>query len=307
MKKNQVYSEDELLKIRKTIIVAIASDDALMSRLVLKGGNALDIVHKLGVRSSLDVDFSMATDFEDRAELDEMKSRLFRALRDRFDSIGYVVFDEKLEERPKNQGGPNITVWGGYNALFKLIPKDLYRQLGGVPGMPPSGSALDSMRREAQVTGPKFERVFIIEISKFEYIEGRMIANVDDYDCYVYTPAMIAAEKFRAICQQSPLYGKRKNPAPRPRDYFDIHTIATLAGCDIADPAHRTLVENMFAVKDVPLSLLSEIGAGESRAFHAQQWPSVADAVRGGVSEPFDYYFDFVTGESRRLMAALGL
>lgn len=305
MKKIKAYAEDELLEIRKTIIIAIASDEELVSRLVLKGGNALDIVHQLGVRSSLDVDFSMAEDFEDRNELEEVKHRLFRALRDRFDSIGYVVFDEKLEERPRNQGGPNLVIWGGYNALFKLIPKNLYKDLGGTPGTSPTGSVLDNMRRQAQVTGPNFERVFVIEISKFEYTEGRVLASVDDYDCYVYTPAMISAEKFRAICQQSSLYTKRKNPAPRPRDFYDIHTIATLAGCDIADPVHHALVQNMFAVKEVPLSFLSGIGAPESRDFHAQQWESVVNAVRGGVSEPFDYYFDFVAGEAERLFDAL--
>jgi predicted nucleotidyltransferase component of viral defense system len=297
--------EQELLAIRKTIIIGIASDDELMERLVLKGGNALDLIYRLGERSSLDIDFSMARDFSDKAELEEMQTRLFRALRDRFDSAGYVVFDERMEERPKGRGGPGITVWGGYNARFKLISKENYRALGGVLGIPPTGRELENMRRQSQVIGATQERNFIIEISKFEYTDGRVIANVDEYDCYVYTPAMIAAEKLRAICQQLPSYGMRLNPAPRPRDFYDIYTIATQAGCDLAADEHHELIRHIFDAKSVPLGLLKKIGSGENRAFHAQAWTSVVDAVRGSAPKPFDFYFDFVNTEAMRLLQAL--
>jgi hypothetical protein len=298
-------ADEELLEIRKTIIIAIASDEKLMERLVLKGGNALDIVYRIGERSSLDVDFSMAGDFRDEDELEVMRERLFSALRDRFDSLGYAVFDEKLEHRPRDQGGPGLTVWGGYNAVFKLIPRDRLVALGGVPGMAPTGAVLDAVRREARVSGPNSQRVFLIEISKFEYCEGRKQAEVEGFDCYVYTPAMIAAEKLRAICQQLPAYSLRRHPAPRPRDFFDIHTIATQAGCDLADPAHHDLVRQMFATKEVPLELIAQIGTDETRAFHAQQWAAVVDSVRGGVPGLFDFYFDFVVGEGRRLLETL--
>jgi hypothetical protein len=299
-------ADDELLEIRKTIIIAIASDEQLMERLVLKGGNALDIVYRIGERSSLDVDFSMAGDFRDEDELVAMRERLFSALRDRFDSLGYAVFDEKLEHRPRDQGGPGLTVWGGYNAVFKLIPRDRLLALGGTPGLAPTGTLLDAVRREARVSGPNSQRVFLIEISKFEYCEGRTQTEVEGFDCYVYTPAMIAAEKLRAICQQLPEYALRRHPAPRPRDFFDIHTIATRAGCDLAAPAHHDLVRQMFATKEVPLELIAQIGTDETRAFHAQQWSAVVDAVRGGAPEPFDFYFDFVVGEGRRVLEALG-
>lgn len=300
--------EQRLLEIRKTIIVAIASDDELMERLILKGGNALDIVYKLGERASLDVDFSMARDFADVDDLAEMQGRLFRALRDRFDSLGYVVFDEKIVERPPvkpgQRPGVGITIWGGYNATFKLISKERYRELGGQPGVVPESKVLNALRMQSQVTGPDSERSFIIEISKFEYTEGRVMRSVDNYDCYVYTPAMIAAEKLRALCQQLPEYTLRRNPAPRPRDFFDIHTIATRASCDITAAEHHDLVANMFHVKKVPLELLARIGSDENRAFHAQQWTAVTNAVRGR-TEPFDFYFDFGVDVAQRLLAAM--
>lgn len=298
--------EQELLAIRKTIIVAIASDEALMERLVLKGGNALDIVHKLSARASLDVDFSMVDDFEDAAERDAITRRLFTALHDRFDSIGLLLFDEKLEPRPKlPRDTPGIVpVWGGYIAVFKLIAKDQYRALGGVLGVPPDGALLEHMRRRAQVAGPDFARVFEIEISKFEYVEGATIETVDNYHCRVYTPAMIAAEKLRAICQQLPAYTRRAHPAPRPRDFFDIHTIALKAGCDLPSPEHHELVRQMFAVKEVPLELIAQIGTDKNRDFHAQAWDSVVNAARVR-PRPFDYYFTFVVGEGERLLRAL--
>lgn len=40
----------ELEKIKKLAIVAVFSDDELMERLVLKGGNALDLIHGISTR-----------------------------------------------------------------------------------------------------------------------------------------------------------------------------------------------------------------------------------------------------------------
>jgi predicted nucleotidyltransferase component of viral defense system len=69
----------DLLEIRKTIITAVESDDMLVDRLVLKGGNALEIVHRIGNRASLDLDYSMEGDF-DNPEI--VGTRLLTALRD---------------------------------------------------------------------------------------------------------------------------------------------------------------------------------------------------------------------------------
>ena len=84
-------------EVRRRILIALFSDDELMDALVLKGGNALSLIHKVGSRASLDMDFSIKAVFSD---LDDAKERIFRVLKREFDSIGYVVFDEKFEIKP---------------------------------------------------------------------------------------------------------------------------------------------------------------------------------------------------------------
>lgn len=275
----------DLADIRRLIVVAIASDDVLMERLVLKGGNALELVHGIGDRASLDLDFSMEDDFND---LSDVSRRLFQALRDRFDSAGFVLFDENLAPRPTVPAVPGAR-WGGYLAEFKIIPRERARALGG---------KLESMRREAQVSGPAQRRKFAIDISKFEYCTGKEKAVVDGYECFVYSPAMIAAEKLRAICQQMPEYTQRVHPAPRPRDFYDIHTVVVRAHVDFSTPDMHELIRLMFVCKDVPLALLGRIG--EQREFHRQDWPSVQNAVRVRTKE-FDFYVDFVVEQAKKL------
>jgi len=46
-----------LEKLKKLTIIAMVSDDYLMEKLVLKGGNALDLFYGISPRASLDLDF----------------------------------------------------------------------------------------------------------------------------------------------------------------------------------------------------------------------------------------------------------
>lgn len=275
----------DLTLLRRRILTAVASDDLLVEQLVLKGGNALELIHRIGERASLDLDFSMEGDVEDSAELER---RLRRAVEDRLDSIGYVVFDWRFGPRPQTGGDPR---WGGYRAEFKLIARDLFRQLNG---------ELDSLRRQAQEIGPGHQRIFTIDISKFEFCKGNVVANVENYECHVYTPAMIAAEKVRALCQQMPEYPSRRTSSPRPRDFYDIHAIATVAGVRLAD--HVDILRHMFAAKEVPTSLARLLPREREREFHRQGWETVVQSVRGE-AEPFDFYFDFVATETVTLQA----
>jgi len=108
----------DLDAIRRLVIQAAFADDALTDQLVLKGGNALALVYGIGNRSSVDVDFSLAADFDEG----RLRELLLRALRDRFDSVGLEVFDYSLERRPSEPHGRHPR-WGGYRAQFKLIEK----------------------------------------------------------------------------------------------------------------------------------------------------------------------------------------
>lgn len=51
-------------RVKRLALIALFSDDELMELLVLKGGNALDIVYGVAQRSPLDLDFSIETEFK---------------------------------------------------------------------------------------------------------------------------------------------------------------------------------------------------------------------------------------------------
>ena len=127
--------------IRRLAIVAMFSDDTLFDQLALKGGNALNLVHHLGSRSSVDVDLSLDKDFQD---INDSRERIFRALRSRFAEARLTVFDEKFEQKsPPEAGGDEK--WGGYQIEFKLIDTRFYEDLHG---------DIERVRRESMVVSP---------------------------------------------------------------------------------------------------------------------------------------------------------
>jgi len=246
---------------------------------VLKGGNALSLIYGISTRTSLDLDFSMDSDFPDVAEARE---RIFRALRNRFDAMGFVVFDEKLEPKPRLVGEDTKPWWGGYELRFKIIEREKHEALKGRP---------DKLRIDAMVIGVNQERTFTADLSKFEYTEGKVQHELSHYVIHVYTPEMIVIEKLRAICQQMPEYPHRGHPSPRARDLYDIHSAVTKLGIDLASEDNLELTRNIFAAKQVPLGLLPRIR--NHREFHRPDWPAVRDSAARAIKE-FDFYFDFV-------------
>lgn len=273
-------------EIRKLTITALFSDDTLLEQIVLKGGNAVSLVYGYTSRSSLDLDFSIERDFPD---LEETRKRLFQALEIRFSAVGLVVFDLSFEPKPSvlDEVRPD---WGGYELKFKIIEGEKHSRF----------KDLADRRRNALVVGPAELRTFTVQLSKFEFCTGKAEAEIDHYTIFVYTPAMIVVEKIRAICQQMPEYPLRKHPRPRARDFFDIQQLMTKAHIVVTETANKELLQNVFAIKEVPLSLIARIQ--EEREFHRPDWPSVQTTVRGRV-ENFDYYFDFVVREVDGLKA----
>jgi len=273
----------DLDQIRKVTITALFSDDSLLDQIVLKGGNALSLIYGISSRSSLDLDFSIEGDFED---VEETKASIFKALKDRFSSVGLIVFDETFEPKPARPDENQNERWGGYQLIFKLIEMDKHAAMR---------EDVDALRRQALVVGPHQQRKFCVDFSKFEYCAGKKETELDHYTIYVYTESMLAIEKLRAICQQMPEYKLRRNPCPRARDFYDIHLIIAQVGIDLSSPENLELIPPVFAAKDVPLRLIAKIP--EQREFHRPDWPAVQTSVRGKL-EGFDFYFDFVVEQT---------
>ncbi len=277
-------ADPQLRDIRRNVIIALCADDELMKQLVLKGGNALDLVHDVGGRTSQDLDYSIPGDFDD---LERIEQKLSSVLRDQFARKQMVVFDVKLGRRPP-QGGEERQ--SGYQLEFKLTTRARWDAAGG---------DLTRARRDATVVGPAQARRVEVQISKYEYCAARQPAELDGFRLYVYTPAMIAIEKLRAICQQMNEYPRRAHPAPRARDFYDIHAAITQANVDLSTEENLAHLKAAFDAKEVPLQLLGRIEA--YRDFHRADWPAVESTVRGGVPHDYDFYFDFVVAEVRRL------
>lgn len=276
----------EFETLRRQVIIAIAADDYLWERLVLKGGNALRIVYGIGERASLDVDYSMAEDFQD---LEPVRKRLELALDSHLRALGLAVFDVTIEPRPKK---PNADPrWGGYRAHFKVIDRTKYDALFG---------NLELLRRQADVIAPGQARKFTVEISKYEFCEAKETRRIGDYDVVVYKLAAIAAEKLRALCQQRPEYATSGRTA-RARDFYDIHAIVTKGPLDLTTSENVALLRQVFAAKNVRLELLAKLD--DDRDFHRVDWDAVRAAVGRAPLQSFDFYVDFVLSEIAKLKA----
>jgi Nucleotidyl transferase AbiEii toxin, Type IV TA system len=116
------------VEIRRLIIKSLFADDELLARLVLKGGNALNLVHNIGNRSSLDIDCSMEGEFKD---VREAQQRILGTLKKRFEVEGLSIFDTQFEEISGKASTEGSNRWGGYNLKFKVIPQRRFDELHG--------------------------------------------------------------------------------------------------------------------------------------------------------------------------------
>jgi predicted nucleotidyltransferase component of viral defense system len=277
--------------VKRAAVIAMFSDNELFDSLVLKGGNALDLIHKLSERASVDLDFSMEHDIQESTE--DFCKRVESALNKTFQGYGYSVFDVKMEERPEVISAEVADFWGGYAVEFKLVSSELYKGNEG---------SLDELRKYALTLGRG--KKFLIDVSRFEYTTGKQEAELDGYRIYVYSPEMIVCEKLRAICQQMPEYGpivkRGRQGSARARDFWDIYVLVNSLRLDFADMKNVDILREMFRAKRVPMELLNNIG--NYRDFHRADFPSVAATVKAGVKlEEFDFYFNFVLDIVKKL------
>ena len=183
---------------------------------------------------------------------------------------------------------------GGYRATFKLLPRDRYNQLQSQPGR---------ARMEALPISPQNTRTFSIDISKHEYCEGKESRELDGFTIWLYTPAMLAIEKLRAICQQMSDYEVLQNKRPRAQDFYDIHAIVSKLSIDLSQPENLDLCRFIFDAKRVPVRLLSGIGEQSVLDFHRPGWERIKAAVVGEVQGEFEFYFHFVASQAAKLKA----
>ena len=231
--------------IKRLAIIALASDDELVETLVLKGGNAIELMdrgrdRKLS-RASSDLDFSIEGDFDEM--LEDVKARIEKTLAKTFLEHGAVVIDYRFVLRPSVIRDEVKNFWGGYNASFKLTTPQLLREAKG---------DLATLQRSAFGFMPNGSTRFEIEISKYEYTGGKIETKVDGYQLYIYSPQMIVLEKLRAICQQLPAYAAvipSYKPRPRARDFYDIYLLMDQHQINPGTPECKELLMHIFEAK----------------------------------------------------------
>ncbi len=266
---------DYLKKIRTIAIKAMVSDDELMERLVLKGGNAIDIIYGVSQRASIDLDFSIEDDFNND-EIKRIEEGIEKALTTTFAENNYKTFDIKFGPRPTRIRNEVKSFWGGYRIEFKIIDNDKLKGLG---------HELDTLRRNAEVIAPGQIKTFHIDISKFEFCTSKSAHEIDGLTIYVYTPQMLVFEKLRAICQQTKEYVSfiGGHPAvPRARDFFDIYILCKNFIIDFASHDSISVLKNIFEAKKVDLKLIDQII--DQRDFHKTDFDMVRSTVHPGIN-----------------------
>jgi len=271
-------------KMRKLILFAIYNDEWLYDQLVLKGGNALSMIYKVGMRASLDLDFSIANDFENT---NEVGKRIEIALIRTFSVENIHVFDYEFSHKPKK---PTDYWWGGYRAEFKLISKELANQLQ---------HDIDKIRRQSILVDPGSQRrIFTIEISKYEYIKDSYFRDYEGTKILVYSPLLLAVEKLRALLQQHPNYTQISADVKRSRsrDLYDIWAICEYFS--IYPGAHLNTVEAVFKAKKVKMELLNDLDAVKD--LHFSSWSDVELSVSSEIDD-YEFYFDYVNKAAKEL------
>lgn len=287
---------NKLEQIKKIAIISVFADDILMDKLVLKGGNALDIVYKITPRASIDLDFSIETEFD---SVDDFTHRISKSLKKNFNENGYIVFDIIINEKPMHNNSGTPPFWGGYQLEFKIIGKEDYAK---------HGEDIEALRKNATVVGPLQKKKFSIDVSKWEYCRHKQAFELEDYTIYAYSPEMIVFEKIRAICQQMleyvELIGQSYRTA-RARDFFDIYTVLNHFKIDLTTPDNVELLKHIFKQKNVDLGLIKNIK--NQKEFHRQDFSTIQNTVKSDTElETYDFYFDYTVMKCENLYEALG-
>lgn len=282
--------------IRRTAIVALLADEALMDQM-LRGGQAM----------GASLPLQQAAAMQEGQDPPAVLPRLEHALQSIFALQGYRAFDTRLLPMPSPvpgpvpgpmprplpgsmAGGPAPLHHGsGHRVEFRLLPR---RQADLLQG------DLRRMRREALSLGDGAR--LTIDISD----RPPPLHEPDSGVIHVHAPLARVCEKLRAICQQMPAYRRfilRAGPGmPRAGDFVAIEALARGTDLALDTPAARQMLELAFFAQCVPLELVS--GIPLTRSFHEPGFARVRAALglEGGLRD-FGHYFSAVVDVVRRL------
>lgn len=274
------FDKDFLQLVKTQTLKALLSDDNIMEQLVFKGGNAIAMIYKLQSRSSIDLDFSMANDFNSE-EKENISQRIKILLEKSFEEVNYSVVNYNFIEKPK------VSIndfWGGYEVSFQLIDKKRFSDL--------PIHTKEILGRNSKAIYDDHKK-FTIDISKYEYCNTKKSQKFEGYKIYVYTLEMIVFEKLRSICQQTEEYQNivKCSITSRARDFFDIYNLIENCKIDISTPENLELLKAIFEAKKVPLKLI--FGIEKYYNFHNESFDSLKETVEYANLQLKDFYFYF--------------
>ncbi|MFT8666917.1 MAG: nucleotidyl transferase AbiEii/AbiGii toxin family protein [Liquorilactobacillus ghanensis] len=280
-------------QIRNTVITSIFSNDILLDKLTLKGGNALDF-QGVTDRASQDIDFAITDGVNFNRE--KYGPMIKKSLIDGFAAVGYEVINFKLDVRPQkkskvieqynNENDFKDIVWEGYYIKFGIIQKEKYEFL--------IKNNVKNIGAQAETTWGNKKNIEI-DLSKGEYTDPREEKELDGYTIYIYTPIMLVYEKMRASCQQLPQY-TLGSPKERARDLFDIYEIIIQTDNlyeQVLNPENIYILKKMFILKGVSFKLLTKLSSYKEEL--AKDYKNnVLPQIRSDKNkQDFDFIFSF--------------
>ena len=286
-------------QIQELTIKALFTDDYLLNKIVLKGGNALSHAYRMVDRTSTDVDLSIRGDFDrPKAEIEELlSSQLSRVFLEK----GCTVFDCSFIPKPEEFGRPELKeFWGGYVFEFKVISTADFNAISSNP---------QDLRRRSMPVDVSSGRTFTIEFSRHEYCDPSEPITIAGSRAVVYSALLIVIEKLRAICQQMPDYRQvvpTMKSRPRPRDFFDIFNLVEQRKLsdELTEEVSLQVIKHVFEAKRVALKFLGRIE--DSRDFHESGFPALKATIPADSGiEPFGFYFNYVERIGRKIWSKL--
>ena len=265
------------MKIEEVItqtIIAVYSTSSPSETLFLKGGSAMRLFDNLTSRLSIDADFSVHTDIDNKSKFfRELKSSVIARFRRK--KLNIIDFEWSRKPGKKRAGFPDW--WGGWLCEFKLV------------SFQHRGKSIETKRRNALIPDGANSSKVTVEISKHEYCGKRRIKTIQGVKIFGYSRELLVLEKIRAICQQHPDYAYRSSKN-RARDFYDIYELTANTDDGFISRC-SSQIENVFRAKEVPLKILALLWEVDFIDEQRRGFDEVKDTVIGKIHD-FEVYVE---------------